>query len=87
MAKAKAVPQHDLILISWTRNPLHPGSARRIVASRVIGSADPCTFTLAPKRLLINALNCLLDADIGFKVVFRKKTSSISGFLVLERNP
>ena len=86
MARTKAVLQPDLILISWVRNPLRPGSARRITASRVIGSAAPCRFTLAPNRLLINALNCLLDADIGFKVVFRKKTSSISGYLLLQRN-
>ncbi|SDM96375.1 hypothetical protein SAMN04487897_101638 [Paenibacillus sp. yr247] len=86
MARTKAVRQPDLILISWTRDPLRPGSARRIIASRVIGSAQPCTFTLAPNRLLINALNCLLDADIGFKVVINRKTSSISGFVLLQRN-
>jgi hypothetical protein len=86
MTRTKAVLQPDLILISWTRDPLRPGSARRIIASRVIGSAEPCRFTLAPKRLLINALNCLLDADVGFKVVFHKKTSNISGFLLLQRN-
>ncbi len=86
MARVKAVRQHDLVLISWTRNPLVPGSARRIVSSRVIGSAQPCRASLAPNRLLINAFNCLLDNDIGFKVVFRKNTSSISGFVLLERN-
>jgi len=85
MARVKAVQQPDLILISWTRNPLVPGSARRIVASRVIGNAQPCSFTLAPRRLLINALNCLLDHDIGFRVVFQKKTSTISGYLLLQR--
>ena len=44
MARTKAVLQPDLILISWARNPLRPGSARRITASRVIGSAAPCRF-------------------------------------------
>jgi hypothetical protein len=86
MARAKAVLHPDLVLISWTRNPLNPGSARRIIAARVIGSAQPCRFTLVPNGLLINALNCLLDNDIGFKVVFQKKTSSFSGYLVLQRN-
>ncbi|MBB6673332.1 hypothetical protein [Cohnella nanjingensis] len=86
MARVNAVKQPDLVLISWTRNPLVPGSARRIIAARVIGSAQPCTFTLAPKRLLINALNCLLDHDVGFKVVFQKKTSNVSGYLLLQRN-
>lgn len=86
MARVKAVQQPDLILISWTRNPLVQGSARRIVAARVIGNAQPCRFTLVPNGLLRNALNCLLDHDIGFKVVFQKKTSSVSGYLVLQRN-
>jgi hypothetical protein len=86
MARVKALRQPDLILISWTRNPLVPGSARRIIASRVIGNAEPCRFTLVPNRLLINALNCLLDHDIGFKIVFQRKASNISGFLLLQRN-
>ncbi|GAB6988763.1 hypothetical protein [Paenibacillus pini] len=87
MARVKAVQQHDLVLIRWSRNPLIPGSARRITAVSVIGNARPCSFTLVPNALLINALNCLLDNDIGFKIVFRKKTSNISGILLLERNP
>lgn len=86
MARAKAALQPDLILISWTRNPLNPGSARRIIAARVIGSAQPCRFTLVHNGLLMNALNCLLDHDIGFKIVFQKKTSSFSGYLVLQRH-
>jgi hypothetical protein len=86
MAHVKAVRQPDLVLISWSRNPLVPGSARRIISSRVIGSAQPCRANLAPNRLLINAFNCLLDHDIGFKVVFRKNTSNISGFVLLQRN-
>ncbi|MEC0238466.1 hypothetical protein P4H66_01095 [Paenibacillus dokdonensis] len=85
MARVKALLQHDLVLISWSRNPLVPGSARRIVSVRVIGNTKPCTFTLVPGALVINALNCLLDNDIGFKVVFSKKTSKITGFLLLER--
>lgn len=85
MACAKAVPQPDLVLIYWSRNPLVPGSARRIRSVRVIGNTSPCTFTLVRGALLINALNCLLDNDIGFKVVYSKKTSSISGVILLKR--
>ncbi|MDN8589222.1 hypothetical protein B2I21_02530 [Chryseobacterium mucoviscidosis] len=85
MAAVKAVPQPDLVLIYWSRNPLVPGSPRRIKSVRVIGNTSPCTFTLVPGALLINALNCLLDNDIGFKVVYRKKTSNISGVLLLKR--
>ncbi|CAM3180012.1 hypothetical protein P4H27_03260 [Paenibacillus taichungensis] len=85
MACVKAVPQPDLVLIYWSRNPLVPGSARRIRSVRVIGNTSPCTFTLVRGALLINALNCLLDNDIGFKVVYSKKTSNISGVLLLKR--
>ncbi|WP_440119271.1 hypothetical protein [Paenibacillus sp. QZ-Y1] len=85
MAAVKAVPQPDLVLIYWSRNPLVPGSARRIQSVRVIGNTSPCTFTLVPGALLINALNCLLDNDIGFKVVYRNKTTPISGVLLLKR--
>jgi hypothetical protein len=85
MAAVKAVPQPDLVLIYWSRNPLVPGSPRRIKSVRVIGNTSPCNFTLVPGALLINALNCLLDNDIGFKVVYRKKTSNISGVLLLKR--
>lgn len=81
-----ATRQPDLVLISWSRNPLVPGSARRIVAARIIGNAEPCRPNLRPNRLLSTALDCLLDNDVGFKVVFRKKTSSISGYLLLQRN-
>ncbi|WP_219836794.1 hypothetical protein [Paenibacillus sp. R14(2021)] len=85
MAGRKALRQPDLVLISWSRNPLNAGSPRRIISARVIGSARPCTSHLVPGGLLINALTCLLDNDIGFKIVFRKKTSSISGYLLLQR--
>ncbi|CAM4381480.1 hypothetical protein [Paenibacillus xylanexedens] len=85
MARVNAVPQPDLVLIYWSRNPLIPGSARRIQSVRVIGNTSPCTFTLVPGARLINALNCLLDNDIGFKVVYRHKTSAISGVLLLKR--
>jgi hypothetical protein len=30
-------------------------------------------------------LACLLDNDVGFKIVFRKRTSNISGYLLLQR--
>ncbi|UUZ81484.1 hypothetical protein LJK88_43755 [Paenibacillus sp. P26] len=84
MARIQAVRQPDLVLISWTRNPLVPGSPRRIIASRVIGDAQPCTALLAPNRLLINALRCLKKN--GFFVVVSRKTSNISGFILLQRN-
>ncbi|NIK75038.1 hypothetical protein FHS15_000136 [Paenibacillus castaneae] len=61
MAGLKALRQPDLVLITWTRIPLVPGSARRIIAVRVIGSAEPCKATLVTNGLLITALNCLLD--------------------------
>jgi len=86
VAAVKALPQPDLVLISWTRNPLVPGSARRIIAARVIGNARPCTADLKHNALLSTALACLLDHDVGFKIVFRKRTSTISGFLLLQRN-
>lgn len=86
MARAKAVRNADFVLITWARNPLLPGSARRITASRVIGNASPCTFALAPGRLLNNAFACLLDADIGFRVVYQNNTSRNSGVVLLRRN-
>ncbi|WP_138756199.1 hypothetical protein [Paenibacillus sinopodophylli] len=82
MGRLKAVRQPDLVLISWTRNPLVPGSARRIVSARVIGSAEPCKATLVPNGLLSTALSCLLD---DFKIVYQKKTSNVSGYLLLQR--
>ncbi|QHT62162.1 hypothetical protein GXP70_20715 [Paenibacillus lycopersici] len=85
MARTKAVLQPDLVLILWSRNALYPGSPRRIVSSRVIGNSQPCTASLRPGTLLATALACLLDNDIGFKIVFRKKTSGISGYLLLQR--
>ncbi|CAG7651640.1 hypothetical protein PAESOLCIP111_06358 [Paenibacillus solanacearum] len=85
MARTRAVRQPDLILISWSRNPLMPGSPRRITASRVIGSAQPCRFAIQPNGLVKNALACLLDHDIGFKVVFQRRTSTISGYMLLQR--
>ncbi|MCV4232410.1 hypothetical protein OHJ21_14595 [Virgibacillus sp. LDC1] len=86
MGRVRAVPQPDLVLISWSRNPLVAGSARRIVAARVIGNASPCRADLTPNALLRTALACLLDNDVGFKIVFRQRTSNISGYLLLQRN-
>lgn len=82
MACVKAVRQPDLVLITWSRNPLVPGSARRIISVRVIGSAEPCKATLVPNGLLSSALACLLD---DFKIVYKKKTSNVSGYLLLQR--
>ncbi|WP_308639668.1 hypothetical protein [Paenibacillus silvisoli] len=78
--------QPDIVLIFWSRNPLVSGSPRRIVESRVIGTAFPCRSSLATGNLLATALACLLDNDVGFKVVCRKSTSSISGIIVLQRS-
>ncbi|RAR44631.1 hypothetical protein DP091_07610 [Paenibacillus sp. MDMC362] len=86
MGRVRAVPEPDLVLISWSRNPLVAGSPRRIVAARVIGNASPCRADLTPNALLRTALACLLDHDVGFKIVFRQRTSSISGYLLLQRN-
>ncbi|SET17345.1 hypothetical protein [Paenibacillus sp. NFR01] len=81
-----ATRQPDLVLITWSRNPLVPGSARRIVSVRIIGNASPCRQDLRPGALLSIALACLRDNDVGFRIVHRQKTSSISGFLLLERH-
>ncbi|MWV42244.1 hypothetical protein GRF59_01255 [Paenibacillus sp. HJL G12] len=85
MARLNATRQPDLVLISWSRNPLIPGSSRRIIAARIIGNASPCRQDLHPNALLSTALACLLDNDVGFKIVFSKKTSAISGYLLLQR--
>ncbi|OME83123.1 hypothetical protein BK120_15115 [Paenibacillus sp. FSL A5-0031] len=73
----------DLVLVSWTRNPLIPGSARRITASRVIGSAKPCESKLTSGSLLIPAIKCLKKN--GFIVVVSKRTTAVSGYLLLQR--
>jgi len=76
MSRSKAVTHPDLVLIRWT------GSPRRMTAARVIGSAQPCRFTLVTNGLLSRALTCLLD---DFKVVYQKRTSRVSGYLLLQR--
>jgi hypothetical protein len=73
----------DLVLVSWTRNPLDPGSARRITASRVIGSARPCGCKLKQNSLLVPAIKCLKKN--GFVIVISKKTTDVSGYLLLQR--
>lgn len=85
MARVGSVRQPDLVLITWSRNPLVPRSSRRIVEARVIGSARPCNRSLRPNTRLNTALACLLDNDVGFRVVFRRSTSNISGYLLLQR--
>ncbi|MCD9023278.1 hypothetical protein [Cohnella silvisoli] len=74
----------DLVLISWTRNPLQPGSPRRITAVRVIGSASPCRNLLRPNLLLRTALRCLKDN--GFRIVVSRKSTDVSGFVLLKRS-
>ncbi|WP_282198876.1 hypothetical protein [Collibacillus ludicampi] len=73
----------DLVLISWERNPLRPGSMRRIVQSCVIGSARPCEDTLRDGGLLSSALRCLVRN--GFVIFARGRTTSVSGFVLLVR--
>jgi hypothetical protein len=75
--------QPDLVLITWTRNPLVPGSARTISAVRVIGSAKPCRSLLVPGAQLLPALRCLKRN--GFAVVLQRKTTDVSGFVLLQR--
>jgi hypothetical protein len=78
------IPQQpDLVLVTWERNPLVPGSPRRITAFRVIGSARPCGSKLAPNALLIPAIKCLKKN--GFVVVVSKNTTAVSGYLLLQR--
>ncbi|MDR6554910.1 hypothetical protein [Paenibacillus qinlingensis] len=81
-SKVRAVRQPDLVLINWSRNPLIAGSPRRITAVRVIGSSQPCRATLVTNGLLSTALSCLLD---DFRIVYQKRTTSISGYLLLQR--
>ncbi|MBO7748436.1 hypothetical protein I8J29_30045 [Paenibacillus sp. MWE-103] len=85
MARAKAVRQTDLVLISWSQNPLVSRSPRRISALRVIGSSFPCSDRLTVGTPLRTALVCLLNADSGFKIVVWKQTSGISGYVLLQR--
>lgn len=73
-----ATRQPDLVLITWSRNPLVRGSARRIISVRIIGNAEPCRPSLRPNGLLDTALACLLDNDVGFRVVFRKKLQGLA---------
>lgn len=77
MGRGIAVPEPDLVLISWSRNPV-AGSPRRIVAARIIGDASPCRADLTPNALLRTALACLLDHDAGFKIVFAKKHPTLA---------
>ncbi|MFC4810941.1 hypothetical protein [Paenibacillus sp. GCM10023250] len=85
MARAKAVRQTDLVLISWSQNPLVSRAPRRITALRVIGSSFPCSDRLTVGTPLRTALICLLAVDSGFNLVVWKRTSSISGYILLQR--
>ncbi|RED65952.1 hypothetical protein [Cohnella lupini] len=73
----------DLVLISWTRNPLQKGSQRMITASRVIGSSSPCRSLIQSGQSLRAALKCLERND--FRIVARKKTTDVSGYYLLQR--
>lgn len=83
MPAVKIPRQPDLVLISWTRNPLVPNSSRRITAVRVIGSADPCQKFLKEGTLLVFALKCLKKN--GFKVIISRNTTAVSGYVLLQR--
>lgn len=74
----------DLVLIAWSRNPLKPKSPLRITAVRVIGSAKPCGPFLRTNGLLIRAIKCLKKN--GFKIVCARRTTAVSGFVLLQRN-
>jgi len=73
----------DLVLVTWERNPLRPGSPRTITAARVIGSSRPCTALLATGSPLRAALACLKRN--GFKIVVSKRTTNVSGYVLLQR--
>ncbi len=73
----------DLVLVSWTSNPLDPGSKRTITASRVIGNSRPCRRFLRKGKLLRAALNCL--ESNGFKIVVSKRSTDVSGYILLKR--
>jgi hypothetical protein len=83
LASIRIPREPDLVLVSWTRNPLMPGSLRRVSAFRAIGSARPCVRFLRKGASLSAAVNCLKRN--GFRVVCNKKTTDVSGFLVLQR--
>lgn len=73
----------DLVLIAWARNPANPNSRRTIVASRIIGNANPCRELLEQGTRLSRARRCLLNN--GFSIVFQGSTGSFSGFVLFQR--
>lgn len=83
MPNVRIPRQPDLVLVTWVRNPLAPRSARTITAIRVIGSARPCRTLLVPNAQLIPALRCLKQN--GFVIVISRRTTDVSGFLLLQR--
>lgn len=85
MTSIKATRQPDLVLITWARNPLFPGSPKKIVSVRVIGSTKPCKYGLKHDAWIGTSLACMLDKHVGFKIIFKKRTSAISGVVLLQR--
>ncbi|MGZ4105852.1 MAG: hypothetical protein ACXVDE_00590 [Tumebacillaceae bacterium] len=69
----------------WTRNPLRPGSRRRIQQVSIVGSARPCAGLLMVNRAYGPAARCLVRN--GFRLVYRQNTTSVSGFSVFVRMP
>lgn len=73
----------DVVFIAWQRNPLHTHSPLTIVKFSVVGSASPCGNFLMVGKRAIPAVRCLLRN--GFKISCNKKTTSVTGFVVLVR--
>lgn len=62
MSNSVSIPRPpDVVTILWVRNPLKPGSSRRIAEATVIGSAEPCN--LSTGKCYGKAVNCLLEND------------------------
>lgn len=74
----------DLVLLTFERNPLNPSSDFVITDARVIGSAQPCFGVMKPEGSLREAVNCLKKN--GFEVECRGSSTSVSGFVLLQRS-
>ena len=85
MTNIKATREPDRVLITWTSSPLSFQSSKRIASVRVIEGSAPCQCDLRQNTLLNDALTCMLDKDIGFKIAFIRRTSPFSGCVLLQR--
>lgn len=73
----------DVVFIAWQRNPLQANSPLTIVQFSVVGSSSPCSNLLQVGRRAIPAARCLLRN--GFSISSIRRTTSVSGYVVLVR--